>query len=214
MKTLTSERIKEARIKHDLTQEGLGYLLNLSKQTISNYESGQRHPGAKYIRKIAVAFKIDVNYLMGIKDNMEDLEKENSLEEISKTLIEIQELIIKHYLPKKIERVEKICSCCGKPFFPEGRVDTKYCNGTAPNSSKKCSEVGAIKSYRNKVNNNPIKKEFQKIYKKIFAQVRLHKITREQFNNWSWKSRKLRERALNENWNIIVFTKRLQNIII
>jgi transcriptional regulator with XRE-family HTH domain len=77
MKTLTSERIKKARLNHHLTQEGLGNLLNLSKQTISNYESGARHPGIEYIRKIATAFEIDVNYLMGIKDIMGGIEKEN-----------------------------------------------------------------------------------------------------------------------------------------
>lgn len=106
----------------------------------------------------------------------------------------------------------KKCKCCGKYFIPQGRIDTEYCNRLAPNSNKHCSEIGATKKYHTKSANNPIKKAFQKEYKKTYARIRLKKILPNEFNNWSINARKLRELAIKEDWDINKFTNSLKDM--
>jgi hypothetical protein len=106
----------------------------------------------------------------------------------------------------------KKCKCCNKFFIPGGRSDTEYCNRIAPDSSKTCREVGAIKKYHEKSNNNPIMKEFQREYKKMNSRVRIKKITQTNFYDWSEKARALRDRAINENMELDIFKKLLKEL--
>jgi len=106
----------------------------------------------------------------------------------------------------------KKCKCCDKYFIPEGRIDTEYCNRIAPNSKKTCIEIGAMKKYHEKSNNNPILKEFQKEYKKMNARVRLKKITQAGFYKWSESARELRELALKSNWDEFKFIEELNKL--
>jgi hypothetical protein len=106
----------------------------------------------------------------------------------------------------------KKCKCCKKFFIPGGRSDTEYCDRLAPESSKTCREIGAIKKYHKKSNDNPIMKEFQKEYKKMNSRVRIKKITQNQFYDWSEKARSFRDRAVKENMEIDLFIKQLKEM--
>lgn len=97
--------------------------------------------------------------------------------------------------------IVKRCKCCEKFFIPQGRIDTEYCDRIAPNSTKTCREIGAIKKYHNKSKDNPIMKEFQKEYKKMSGRVRIKKISQSDFFNWSEKARELRDNAIEESKN-------------
>ena len=60
-----SDRIEKIRKNENLSQVEFAKKLNLSKQTISNYETGARQPGLDIILKIADTFDISTDYLLG-----------------------------------------------------------------------------------------------------------------------------------------------------
>ena len=56
-----SKNIKQIRIKNKMTQEELAEALFVTRQTISNYETGKSNPDIETILKIAEVFKVDAN---------------------------------------------------------------------------------------------------------------------------------------------------------
>lgn len=69
MKTTIGERIKELRDENHWTQEDLAKMVGLtSKGTVSNYETNWQSPPGKIIEKLAIAFDVTVDYLIGITD--------------------------------------------------------------------------------------------------------------------------------------------------
>lgn len=58
-------RIKELRIERKLTQEQLGDKINVTKVSISGYESGNRKPDIETLQKLAEHFDVNVDYLLG-----------------------------------------------------------------------------------------------------------------------------------------------------
>ena len=67
-----SKNIKQIRIKNKMTQEELAEALFVTRQTISNYETGKSNPDIETILKIAEVFKVDANtviYGLPIEEN-------------------------------------------------------------------------------------------------------------------------------------------------
>lgn len=59
-------RIKLARVKRGLTQQGLAFLLGFSDQSaISLYERGKREIPASLLKPLAKALNCTVDYLLG-----------------------------------------------------------------------------------------------------------------------------------------------------
>ncbi len=56
-----SKNIKQIRQKNNMTQEELAEALFVTRQTISNYETGKSNPDIDTIIKIAELFKVDAN---------------------------------------------------------------------------------------------------------------------------------------------------------
>ena len=59
--TSIGKNIKQIRIKNNMTQEELAEALFVTRQTISNYETGKSNPDIDTIIKIAELFKVDAN---------------------------------------------------------------------------------------------------------------------------------------------------------
>lgn len=59
------DRLKELREEKEMTQEELGKLLNVSRQTISGYEAGAIEPSISNLIKLADIFNISLDYLLG-----------------------------------------------------------------------------------------------------------------------------------------------------
>lgn len=57
--------IQSLRLEHDMTQEQLGELLDVTKSTISMYESGTRMPNIDKLERLTDIFHVDAGYLMG-----------------------------------------------------------------------------------------------------------------------------------------------------
>ncbi len=63
-----SERIKELRIQHHWSQSQLADRLDLSKQTISQYERGVRKPDQDNLIALCDIFNVSTDYLLGKVD--------------------------------------------------------------------------------------------------------------------------------------------------
>lgn len=62
-------RIKELRKSKNISQLKLGIDLNMSQNTISRYETGEREPGISELIMIADYFGVSVDYLLGRTNN-------------------------------------------------------------------------------------------------------------------------------------------------
>jgi transcriptional regulator with XRE-family HTH domain len=58
-------RIRELRLKRNLSQEDLGHLIGESGNTISNWERNVSSPDIKKTEKLAEALKVSLNDLIG-----------------------------------------------------------------------------------------------------------------------------------------------------
>lgn len=63
-----SSRLREQRLKHNLTMKQLGVSVNLAASTISGYENGIRKPDISILFLFADTFDISVDYLLGRTD--------------------------------------------------------------------------------------------------------------------------------------------------
>ena len=61
-------RIKELRNEQHITQLKLAMDLDMSQNTISRYENGEREPGIAELIRIADYFRVSIDYLVGRTD--------------------------------------------------------------------------------------------------------------------------------------------------
>jgi transcriptional regulator with XRE-family HTH domain len=64
-----AKRIRELRLARGLSQSELSKKLGLSKSRISMYEIGERQPDFETLELIADYFNVDMDYLLGKRDN-------------------------------------------------------------------------------------------------------------------------------------------------
>lgn len=130
------KKIKNLRIKNNLTQSELGKILNVTKPTISKYENNETEANFETIKKISEYFNVTFDYLFSENDgittsNIKDEKKQvphnpqkqgipgitninnptiTDLVEISKeTNIKLVDLIIYYcYIYESNEKIEKI----------------------------------------------------------------------------------------------------------
>lgn len=62
-------RIKELRKLRHITQLKMALDLNMTQNTISRYESGEREPGIVELIRIADYFHVSIDYLVGRTDD-------------------------------------------------------------------------------------------------------------------------------------------------
>lgn len=62
-------RLKRKRIEKKMTQEQLGTKVNVTKVSISGYESGNRTPDMETLQLIADALDVSTDYLLGRTDD-------------------------------------------------------------------------------------------------------------------------------------------------
>lgn len=64
-------RLKQLRKARGITQLKLAIDLNMSQNTVSRYESGEREPGISELLQIADYFRVSVDYLLERTENPE-----------------------------------------------------------------------------------------------------------------------------------------------
>lgn len=62
-------RIKELRTALGMNQVEFGKTLNVTKQSISNWENGNIQPSIDMLIKIANTYSVSTDYLLGINEN-------------------------------------------------------------------------------------------------------------------------------------------------
>jgi len=67
-KELFCIRLKELRLQNKLTLEQLGSIFNVTKQTTSRWETGDRIPSIEIICVLADYFNVSLDYLTGRTD--------------------------------------------------------------------------------------------------------------------------------------------------
>ena len=58
-------KVKELRLKKQITQEQLANALSVSKSAVGMWESGKREPDLETVLKVADFFEVSVEYLVG-----------------------------------------------------------------------------------------------------------------------------------------------------
>ncbi|MBP2659270.1 MAG: transcriptional regulator, family [Firmicutes bacterium] len=63
------QRLRNLRQLNKLTLEQLGAEFNVTKQTVSHWEKGDRLPSLDVATTLAEYFKVSLDYLVGLSDN-------------------------------------------------------------------------------------------------------------------------------------------------
>lgn len=121
------------------------------------------------------------------------------LKEVANAFIDNSVFVAYQYQHKRIEqyllkelftlikldlRVKK-CQNCGKYFILKGDYGTDYCDRIPEGEKFTCKKLAAIKTRKQKVKGNPILKEYEKAYKRMYARLSNHKLSNEEFRVWS-----------------------------
>lgn len=98
-------------------------------------------------------------------------------------------------LSKMIEANIKIkrCKNCKKYFIQKNNYNTDYCERIYNSKGQTCKDIGASLKYKSKMNNNPILKEYERAYKRMYARVSKHKMTSDDFRLWTEAAIKKRD---------------------
>ena len=73
--SIFAKRLKEIRINKRFTQEYVAQLIDVSRSTYSNYETGFREPSIQIINRISDVFDVNVDWLFGRTDIKEPYPK-------------------------------------------------------------------------------------------------------------------------------------------
>lgn len=88
------QRLKESRIKSNLSQIGLAELLGISKRTIINYEKNEQEPIISTLEKIANICKVNLIWLVTGKGFMENnQDRDNFIQSKIETFYELVAII-------------------------------------------------------------------------------------------------------------------------
>ena len=110
-----NDRIRDERLKLNMNQVELSKIMNVSKQTVSNWENANRTPDVITLSKLADLFSCSVDYLLGRVDTTDsilcthDIDGEKVIVEVSKEVypngITKDELIDKLKIIKQLEEI-------------------------------------------------------------------------------------------------------------
>lgn len=71
---MIGNNIKKLRILNNLTQKQLAEKSNITRESVGNYERGDRIPPSDILNKIAIALNVSVNDLIGDNPQIEEQE--------------------------------------------------------------------------------------------------------------------------------------------
>ena len=73
---LFGDRLKELRKEHNLTQEDIGNLCDVAKNTVSNWENNVNQPSFEITKKLAEYFGVTIDYLLNFtQDDVDNIER-------------------------------------------------------------------------------------------------------------------------------------------
>lgn len=66
------QKLKEERLKLEMSQQQLGELLNISRQSISKWERGESYPGIELLIQLSEIFAITIDELLKGDDHLKE----------------------------------------------------------------------------------------------------------------------------------------------
>lgn len=81
-----AEILREERLNLGLNQVEFAKIFNVTKQTVSNWENGNRNPDSATLSKLADYFGVTVDYLLGRTDERNLNKEKPKLDEGIKTI--------------------------------------------------------------------------------------------------------------------------------
>lgn len=100
--------IREKRKELSLTQEQMADFLGVSTPAVNKWEKGSTYPDITLLPALARLLKIDLNTLMSFNDDLTDIEIENFVNEIDKT---VQEQDYDTAFQKAINKIHEYPTC-------------------------------------------------------------------------------------------------------
>lgn len=67
---MLGDRIKIVRESNKLSQVGFGKILNVSKQTVSNWENNNVQPSVDILKDMAIKFNVSSDFLLELDDRL------------------------------------------------------------------------------------------------------------------------------------------------
>ncbi|HBJ2622353.1 UNVERIFIED_ORG: hypothetical protein B2H98_07065 [Clostridium botulinum] len=89
MDEILGKRIKERRLLLGYNQPELAKIMNVSKQTVSNWEKGNRTPDAETLMKLADLFSVSVDFLLGKTNPVGNIKREYNSTDKAKEILEV-----------------------------------------------------------------------------------------------------------------------------
>lgn len=87
----------------------------------------------------------------------------------------------------------KRCANCGKLFIPSGKYNTDCCDRIPEGEKYSCKKIMAQKRRKQKVNSDPITKEYEKAYKRMYARISSGTLEKSDFLKWSEDAKQKRD---------------------
>ncbi len=100
--------IREKRKELFLTQEQMADFLGVSTPAVNKWEKGSTYPDITLLPALARLLKIDLNTLMSFNDDLTDIEIENFVNEVDKT---VQEQDYDTAFQKAIDKIHEYPTC-------------------------------------------------------------------------------------------------------
>lgn len=149
-----------------------------------------------------------IDFTLDIEEQFRIREQQNSIinQQINSTDVEIihgysfesiREALTCEFL-KMLELNIKIkkCAICDKYFIVNGH-DGECCDNLYKDTGLTCQQVYADRNYKNKRKKNPILKEYDKCYKRMYARYSSRKnLSSEKYNSWKEEAARERDKAL------------------
>ena len=103
-----NQMIREKRKELSLTQEQIADFLGVSTPAVNKWEKGSTYPDITLLPALARLLKIDLNTLMSFNDDLTDIEIENFVNEVDKT---VQEQDYDTAFQKAINKIHEYPTC-------------------------------------------------------------------------------------------------------
>lgn len=147
----TGEKIQNLRQQKGWSQERLGQELNLSRQSISKWESGTANPTVENLKELAKIFDVSVDSLLGNEINIPDKEENKKVDNKKDKFIKILPFVLTGIMTvvligliisqiniyKQLERLQNnIAVIPNTVYVPSGNSETSLFTSTDINVQK------------------------------------------------------------------------------
>lgn len=87
------------------------------------------------------------------------------------------------------------CQNCQLLFIPKWDYEVKYCDRIPPGETRNCQYIGSHKLFQQRVKDDPLLREYNKIYRRFHSQKRYGILSDDEFKGWTELAKELRKEA-------------------